>query len=174
MTHARFHSLDRADIPLEVDYQRDGDLIRAEINNGDAVTQVHGHVRGARVSLSIGMERKTAYVQATSSGYHVHIGGRVICLDLITAAAFQRRMVSEEDVDSNSNEVFSPMAGKVVAVQVEQGVRVAAGDTLLILEAMKMENEIKASRAATIADVHVTADDTVEVGASLVRFEEDA
>ena len=47
----------------------------------------------------------------------------------------------------------------------------AAGDRLLILEAMKMENEISAPQAGTVLDVHVAPGQAVEQGALLVRLE---
>ena len=65
----------------------------------------------------------------------------------------------------------APMPGLVVRVEVAPGDEVAAGQGLVIVEAMKMENELKAARAARVRAVHVTAGATVEKDAVLVEFE---
>ena len=67
--------------------------------------------------------------------------------------------------------VAAPMPGLVVRVEVTAGQRVEAGAGLVIVEAMKMENELRAPRAAVVAAVHVAAGQTVEKGAPLVTLE---
>jgi biotin carboxyl carrier protein len=66
--------------------------------------------------------------------------------------------------------VKSPMPGRVVKVLVAKGDVVAAGQGLLVLEAMKMENEVKAKAAGTIAEIHVVAGAAVEGNAKLLTF----
>ncbi|MBS1766285.1 MAG: biotin/lipoyl-binding protein [Acidobacteria bacterium] len=63
----------------------------------------------------------------------------------------------------------SPMPGKIVKVLVKAGESVAEGQTLLVMEAMKMQNELKSSSAGTVAKVHVEEGATVETGAKLVE-----
>jgi biotin carboxyl carrier protein len=65
----------------------------------------------------------------------------------------------------------APMPGLVVRVQVELGQRVSVGTPLVVLEAMKMENELKASASAVVKALRVGAGDTVEKGQVLVEFE---
>lgn len=64
----------------------------------------------------------------------------------------------------------SPMTGKVVLVRVQPGDHVVAGQTLVIIEAMKMENEVKATADAQIKAVSVAAGDLVSPGTLLVEF----
>ena len=64
--------------------------------------------------------------------------------------------------------VSAPMPGNILAVNVQVGSAVKKGDVLLILEAMKMENEIMAPCDGTVSAVNVTKGSTVETGASLV------
>ena len=66
--------------------------------------------------------------------------------------------------------VEAPMPGAIIDIAVKCGDDVKEGDVLLILEAMKMENEITAPRAGTVSAVHVQAGDTVEGGAALVAL----
>lgn len=63
--------------------------------------------------------------------------------------------------------VNAPMPGNILDVRVKPGDSVKAGDTLLILEAMKMENEISAPQDGTIASVDVRKGDVVDSGALL-------
>ncbi|MBY0315722.1 MAG: acetyl-CoA carboxylase biotin carboxyl carrier protein subunit [Bdellovibrionales bacterium] len=64
----------------------------------------------------------------------------------------------------------SGMPGKIVKVFVKDGDEVKAGSPLLVMEAMKMENEMKASSDVKISKVHVKPGDTVEAGATLISF----
>jgi len=64
--------------------------------------------------------------------------------------------------------VRAPMPGKITHVAVHPGDRVQAGDTLVVIEAMKMENEFKAAAAGTIAEVRVSAGQAVNPGDVLV------
>jgi biotin carboxyl carrier protein len=66
-------------------------------------------------------------------------------------------------------EVRAPMAGRVVRLNVGSGTEVAAGDALLVLDAMKMENTIMAPRAGKIAEIAVGPGETVLQGALLLR-----
>ena len=63
--------------------------------------------------------------------------------------------------------VNAPMPGNILDVKVKPGDSVKAGDTLLILEAMKMENEISAPQDGTIASIDVRKGDVVDSGALL-------
>ena len=68
----------------------------------------------------------------------------------------------------------APMPGMVMKVAVEEGQRVEAGAALVVLEAMKMENELRAPVAAVVKGVKVKAGQAVEKGQVLVEFEVDA
>jgi len=64
--------------------------------------------------------------------------------------------------------VISPMPGTVLDIKVSQGERVKAGQTLLVLEAMKMENEIAAPRDATVVSVSVKKGSNVDTDQTLM------
>jgi biotin carboxyl carrier protein len=66
--------------------------------------------------------------------------------------------------------VKSPMPGRVVKVLVEAGDRVASGQPVVVVEAMKMENELRAPRAGTVQDVRCAEGATVEAGQDLVTI----
>ena len=66
--------------------------------------------------------------------------------------------------------VNAPMPGKILKVNVNAGAAVKKGDVLLVLEAMKMENEICAPQDGTVATVECAAGDSVESGKVLVSM----
>jgi biotin carboxyl carrier protein len=71
-------------------------------------------------------------------------------------------------------DLVAPMPGTILEVQVKPGDNVKRGDTVAILEAMKMKNAIKSPRDGVISHVMVEAGQTVKHGDALVRFEESA
>lgn len=70
----------------------------------------------------------------------------------------------------NAEAVPAPLAGNIFKVNVQAGAQVAEGDVLLILEAMKMETEVRAARGGIIQDLHVKEGDSVTVGAPLLSL----
>ncbi|WP_167517893.1 sodium-extruding oxaloacetate decarboxylase subunit alpha [Vibrio metoecus] len=66
--------------------------------------------------------------------------------------------------------VAAPLAGTIFKIEVEQGTEVAEGDVLIVLEAMKMETEIRAARNGVVHELHVKEGDSVRVGASLLSL----
>lgn len=64
--------------------------------------------------------------------------------------------------------ITSPMPGNILKINVTQGQKVNEGDVLIVLEAMKMENEISATKSGTVAQINVTKGEVVETGTPLV------
>ena len=64
------------------------------------------------------------------------------------------------------------MPGKIVKLMTTKGAMVSEGDTLIILEAMKMENEIKAGMSGVVKAVHVTEGQVLESGYLMIEIEE--
>jgi biotin carboxyl carrier protein len=69
---------------------------------------------------------------------------------------------------SGPQKLLAPMPGKVVRVLVKAGDAVAARQPLVVIEAMKMENELRAGRDGTVAEVHAHEGQSVDAGALLV------
>jgi pyruvate carboxylase subunit B len=66
--------------------------------------------------------------------------------------------------------VTAPLPGRVLEVRVKEGASVKTGDVLLVLEAMKMANEIRAPQDGTIKTVHVEAGTAVEKGQPMISI----
>lgn len=71
---------------------------------------------------------------------------------------------------SGSELAKAPMAGRIVGVSVKIGDRVAIGDVLVVLEAMKMEIEVRSAFAGGVAEIFVRPNDQIESGAPLVKM----
>jgi biotin carboxyl carrier protein len=123
--------------------------------------QLSVRVDGQVVDLTI--EGTPPEVGAVASGHRSYV--RVESERM--RAAEQARKTT---VGAGDRVIKSPMPGRVVKVLVAKGDVVPVGHGLVVLEAMKMENEVRARTAGTVADVHVAAGATVEGGAKLVTL----
>jgi biotin carboxyl carrier protein len=97
---------------------------------------------------------------------HVVVDGEVFQVHLEEPG--RRSAGGAKGSDGNGQRLVAPMPGKVVAVLVAVGQRVAAGAGLVVLEAMKMENEFRATAAGVITEVHVAPGQAVDAGDLLV------
>ncbi len=82
----------------------------------------------------------------------------------LSGATKPRRQHHPSIAGSGSGMVSAPMQGTIIKVNVEVGQSVEVGDTIVILEAMKMENSVRAERAGTVSAINVTAGDGVSTG----------
>ncbi|WP_124067557.1 biotin/lipoyl-containing protein [Clostridium sp. E02] len=85
------------------------------------------------------------------------------------AAAPAPKKVAAQGAEG-SVKVAAPMPGKILNVKVSSGQSVKKGDVMLVLEAMKMENEIVAPSDGTVASIHAAVGDSVEAGATLATL----
>ena len=88
-----------------------------------------------------------------------------------STAAKPRRQHHAGVLGSGSANVVVPMQGTIVKVNVEVGQQVEAGDTVVILEAMKMENSVNAEKSGVVVSINVTAGDSVSAGDTVVVVE---
>lgn len=73
--------------------------------------------------------------------------------------------------DTNATDIFAPMPGRIISIDISPGQKVKKGDTLITLEAMKMENTLQALNDGTVKAVCVAAGETVGKKQLLVQFE---
>jgi len=104
--------------------------------------------------------------------YTVLINGRNYKIGIKTSTKKVSNFSANATKKNHSNiEVRSPMPGMVVRCEVSEGTIVAAGDGVLILEAMKMENEIRATRNGTVKKILVRGRQVVDKGELLLIIE---
>ena len=85
-----------------------------------------------------------------------------------------KRLGSLESVRAPGDDaarIIAPMPGKVVRILVEVGAKVEAGDGIIVVEAMKMQNEMKSPKAGTVIALNIQTGDTVNGGDVLAVIE---
>jgi biotin carboxyl carrier protein len=100
----------------------------------------------------------------TAGQFTIQIGA----LPIAVTVNGRRRVGASNRAASGPQRVAAPMPGKIVRVLVRPGDAVTARQPLVVVEAMKMENELRASRDGTVAEVHVREGVSVEAGAPLI------
>jgi biotin carboxyl carrier protein len=151
-----------------IDLTPQGKLYRAVI--GDETVEVEivrVEVEQGKLELLINGERVVAYVSADGAKRWVTINGQTVML-IKASGARSRGKSSSHDQRS---ELAAPMPGVVRSVNVEQGESVSKGQTLMVLEAMKMEIRIHAPRECVIQKLLVKQGQTVEREQVLIEIE---
>jgi len=97
----------------------------------------------------------------------VRVSGRPVTVRLASSSARAARR-REDERASGTQRIVAPMPGKIVKVMVKAGDIVTARQGLVVVEAMKMENELRASSSGTVSEVLVKEGSSVEAGAILV------
>ena len=150
-----------------------------------------GHYRVALTRDGETQHIEVDAAQIAGGGLSLLLGGRAYDIDydergdvwamLIRGKVYERQVLDQRKlrmaeatgrVGATSPELKTPMAGRVIAVLVEPGQSVERGQGVVIVEAMKMENELKAHRDGVIGAIEVAAGDTVDVGALLTTIED--
>jgi biotin carboxyl carrier protein len=102
----------------------------------------------------------------------VRVGGRRYDIEVLDERARAiREMTGASHSARGPRPVRAPMPGLVVRLEVEVGESVAAGQGIVIVEAMKMENELKADAAGIVSRIHTQPGHVVEKGTILVEFD---
>lgn len=144
---------------------------RLEIE-GEQISATLHSLGASEVQISLDGMRHRVHVRRTQAGWRVHTRGRTF---EITVEDERSRVIRELGggmaLKLRTPEIHAPMPGLVVRVLVDVGQEVEAGDGMLVIEAMKMENELKAEGAGLVAQVHVKPGQIVDKGDLLISFE---
>jgi biotin carboxyl carrier protein len=111
-------------------------------------------------------------IDKNQNKYTVLLNGLSYTFTVESPISYRRRKYLEKFKQTNKTEIISaPMPGKVVELLVEENSRVKEGEAILILEAMKMQNEIIAVVAGKIKKIHVKPGDSVAKDEALMEIE---
>ena len=122
-------------------------------------------------SISFNGISKTVHIAESEDSVYVHIGGRVVQLLKVIDDA-QKFSAGGLEFGAK-DEIKTPMPGKVVKLMVNEGDRVEAGQSLVIVESMKMENDIKSPTNGTVKSIHYAPGDLVEPNKPIIKLEPD-
>ena len=152
---------------LEVTIERRDGIYSVEIDGEHYEVDCH-KLEADFYSFLIGGRSYEVSVEASRNGYRVRHGAA----EQLVALSDPGRQATEELVDTiGPAAVVSAMPGKVVRVLVRVGDQVEAGQGVMVVEAMKMENEITAPKPGRISSIAVQPEQTVESGAELLVIE---
>jgi propionyl-CoA carboxylase alpha chain len=113
----------------------------------------------------------TVQVKPVLNGYQLAWRGITVEAHVHTAReADLARLMPEKKIADTSKKLLCPMPGLVVSIAVKDGQSVKAGDTLAIVEAMKMQNVLRAERDTTIKKINAKAGDSLGVDAIIMEF----
>lgn len=141
----------------------DGRAIEVEVRegaDGGYLLIIDGRVYDCRVRPGSAQAKQT----------EVRVGSRLYTVALADPKRL-RAAVSAAAHDDGSAQIIAQMPGKIVRVHVEAGAQVEAGDSVLTVEAMKMQNEMKAPKAGTVTVLNARAGATVNAGEVLAVIE---
>jgi biotin carboxyl carrier protein len=150
-----------------LDVKREGPGYRVVSDDGEHVVELDDLTATEKV-LVVDGQRHRVLLAHDGTDCFVAVGGATHVFTV------ERGATAEHEVGNVAPpEITAPMPGKVTQVLVQTGQRVEAGEGLLILEAMKMENRLVAEAAGTVEEIRVAAGDMVDGGQVLVvmRYE---
>lgn len=130
------------------------------------------HVLMDNKSYDIDLERIAKKSDTLDGRVHVRVRGRVMRFEILD----ERRLKMKEaqgfrfDVGGVVS-IDSPMPGKVIKILAKEGEEVKEGQGIVVVEAMKMENELKTPKAGKVKEIRVKEGDAVESGARLALIE---
>ena len=163
-----------------VSVTRKGALLRVDLDGRMHVVDSR-RVNDAVISMLVQLGDATApsrsidaafATKPAAGDFDVHLDGRTIAVQIRPAGAFGRqKKAGGGPAASGPQRVVAPMPGKVLRVLVKAGDEVTARQGLVVVEAMKMENELRAARDGRICDVAVTEGQSVDAGAVLLTVE---
>jgi biotin carboxyl carrier protein len=126
------------------------------------------HLAGHAMSLIVDGRSVRCHVEPGKDGrVTVLVGDEPHELEILDERRLRLRRASGKFSLEGPQRVESPMPGKVVRVLVKQGDHVEEGQGLVVVEAMKMENELKSPKAGVVAELHAQEGQAVEAGAKL-------
>jgi len=111
-------------------------------------------------------------IHKSQNKYEVLINNVSYTFSIETPISFRRkRFLQKQQPDKQVAQVIAPMPGKIVDIMIEDGAEVKEGDPVLILEAMKMQNEITANKTGTIKQINVKSGDNVNKDDVLIELD---
>lgn len=170
--HARFPGAAPGGVALRVEAPAPS----YEIETGGRILRGNARRLGDGVwSLvtSGGRQAEVRIERTSDGGMRVRIGAVTFEFDLLDELTARALLATGGHAVRRAKHVAAAMPGRVLRVLVSAGDTVAAGQPLVVLEAMKMENEVKSPQDGVVAGVAVAAGQPVNAGEVLIRFAAD-
>jgi biotin carboxyl carrier protein len=160
---------DGRDRAVVVDGPGQDGRFRVSVDGAEQVVDARA-LRPGTWSLVIGGKSWLVDLDHRRTGIAASVGDSEVVLQV--EDALRKRLASAAGVRGHASgeSIRAPIAGKVVKVVVSVGDQVAPGASVIVLEAMKMENELAAERGGTVTAIHKAAGQAVDTGDLLVEI----
>jgi biotin carboxyl carrier protein len=145
-----------------VDFEREGSRVRAVLD-GRAVEADALIVAPGVFSILLGGRSLEVRVVPQHDGLHIHSDGRDYVAQVQDPRAWRGGRGGADAAEGNQ-QIVAPMPGKVVRVLVQPGENIAAGQGVAVVEAMKMQNDIRSPRAGKVERLQVEEGQAVNAG----------
>jgi biotin carboxyl carrier protein len=165
----------------EIEVERDGDQPNLYHMTLDGVAhQVDARRMPSQIvsllmnhkSYDVDLERIAKKSDTLDGRIHVRVRGRVLRFEILAERQVKMREAQGVRFDVGGvATIDSPMPGKVIKLLKKEGDAVKAGEGVVVVEAMQMENELKSSKDGVVKEIKVKEGSTVEAGARLVLIE---
>ena len=113
-------------------------------------------------------------IKKSPTDYSVYCRGSFRNIEIFNDEMLLHRSFKPQDSASSKDKLISDMPGKVVKVLAQANKEVKKGEILLVIEAMKMENEIRATQNTTVKQIHVTLEENINRGDLLISFKKNS
>jgi biotin carboxyl carrier protein len=164
-----FHSnLGGKNYKIEINKQEDTYLVTID---GDAYRVDSRRIGEGELSLNIKGKVFDIIINANSRSHDVLVGPFSYHIELMNSASMGESVQSESSIISGKVSVTSPMPGKVIRILKHLNDSVKEGEGVIVVEAMKMENELKSPKNGKVSEIKVSEGKTVESGEVLVVIE---
>jgi biotin carboxyl carrier protein len=169
MRHELSATLGGREVSITVERGRDGQW-RIQVEGGPARPVDAVEIRPGTWSLLVDGRSIVVDVDRRAGGTALLVGGEEVRLELSDARRTRLAKAVGGRATARGELVRAPIAGKVVKVLVAAGAEVIAGQGVAVLEAMKMENEIRADRGGSVETIHVQPGQSVDNGELLLTL----
>jgi biotin carboxyl carrier protein len=149
----------------QVEFTLDRERVRSSID-GRVVEADAVEVSPGTYSILIDGKSFEARVESSATGLRVHVDGREYLFAIRDARQWRRYRGAAAEAEGRQK-VVAPMPGKVIRLLVKAGDPVESGQGLLVVEAMKMQNEVRSPKSGTVEELTVLPGQTVNAGDTL-------
>jgi biotin carboxyl carrier protein len=150
---------------------QEGSRFRVAIDGGESRIIDAEHLEGHVVHMLVDGQSYEVDLEEDGDAFNILVDDALFRLEVLDERKHRLRNARGKFHVAGPQTIRAPMPGKVVKLLAVQGSEVAEGQGVVIIEAMKMENELRAPKAGRIAEVFVSEGQTVENRAALVSIE---
>ena len=158
---------------IQININRDGDKFVIDANNNEYHLSLNSQSNDPRISCLVNGENMMVQVRKEMPRYQlIHKGKIAMALISEQRVAELNELMPEKIPQDMSKFLLSPMPGLLIKVRVKEGQEVKAGEELAVVEAMKMENSLRASKDLKIKSILGSEGDNLSVDQKILEFED--